>query len=266
MKSMDYEISDGIYITSETVEDAGSFPAFHSHNVYEIYIMVSGERYMSIGNSVYRTAAGDAAVIPPHTPHRSRGEMSYTGVCVEFSDRYLNENFGEAEQRMIRGLFRRRVVPLGEKEAARLLGIAGTAEPRKYLLELSKLLSEAGGAERTDTAESDLSPIGCYIQEHYTEIKGLASLADRFGISKSYLCRIFKKHTGMTVTEYMNRLKVQHALKLLQETDMRINEISSRAGFESVIYFNRVFRRIEGMTPKEARRSSREKWNFKGEG
>ena len=132
MKSMDYEISDGIYITSETVEDAGSFPALHSHNVYEIYIMVSGERYMSIGNSVYRTAAGDAAVIPPHTPHRSRGEMSYTGVCVEFSDRYLNENFGEAEQRMIRGLFRRRVVPLGEKEAARLLGIAGTAEPRKY--------------------------------------------------------------------------------------------------------------------------------------
>lgn len=60
----------------------------------------------------------------------------------------------------------------------------------------------------------------------------------------------------------MNRLRVQHAVKLLQETELSVNEIAAASGFDSVIYFNRVFKRVRGVTPKEERKKSRENWSF----
>ena len=110
--------------------------------------------------------------------------------------------------------------------------------------------------------DSDTSPIGAYLQEHYKEIESLEELAKHFEFSKSYLCRIFKQQTGLTIVEYINRLKVQEAYKLLQETDLPIHEISAGCGFETVIYFNRVFKKIMGNTPRNARKIAKEQWTY----
>lgn len=115
--------------------------------------------------------------------------------------------------------------------------------------------------ERT-SAESDASPISNYLQEHYKEIHSLEELTTYFRVSKSYLCRIFRKQTGLTIVEYINRLKVEEAYKLLQETELSIHEVSMRCGFDTVIYFNRVFRRIMGVTPKDARKIARDQWTY----
>ena len=56
------------------------------------------------------------------------------------------------------------------------------------------------------TFDSDLSTIGNYIQKNYLEIKGLDALSEHFGITKSHLCRVFKEHTGITITHYINAL------------------------------------------------------------
>ena len=256
MNNMYHEISDGIYITSETTDEAGSFPAYHSHNVYEIYILTSGRRDMYVGTGTYAARAGDAGLIPPHMPHRSCGKTPYSGICVEFSDGYL-EGLTASERDEVREGFKKRVVPI---DTAALGDPAGGK--REYLLTLAGLISAGRDTADERRTESDLSPIGNYIQEHYRELRGLDAIAYRFGISKSYLCRVFKKQTGITVIEYMNRLRVQHAVKLLQETELSVNEIAAASGFESVIYFNRVFKRVRGVTPKEERKKSRENWSF----
>lgn len=132
-------------------------------------------------------------------------------------------------------------------------------------MSLAKILEEFQSATdmaRKTSAESDASPISNYLQEHYKEIHSLEELTTYFRVSKSYLCRIFRKQTGLTIVEYINRLKVEEAYKLLQETELSIHEVSMRCGFDTVIYFNRVFRRIMGVTPKDARKIARDQWTY----
>jgi len=143
--------------------------------------------------------------------------------------------------------------------------IKGKIQKKEYLLSLAKILEEFQSATdmaRKTSAESDASPISNYLQEHYKEIHSLEELTTYFRVSKSYLCRIFRKQTGLTIVEYINRLKVEEAYKLLQETELSIHEVSMRCGFDTVIYFNRVFRRIMGVTPKDARKIARDQWTY----
>lgn len=270
MKTMNYTLSDDIFITVENTARAGSFPAYHSHNAYEIYILTDGARNMYIGNNLYAVESGDAAMLKPDIPHRSYGTTPYCGICIEFSEKYLSDNLTFQQQRCILSCFENNIISLNS-DSVQLLRqkaedtISGVFAKKDYLLMLSEILTANipdTNIESKRSFESDLSPIGVYIQENYTSIKSLDELCGHFGVSKSYLCRIFKKQTGITIIEYINRLKVQYAYKLLQETDLPVKEISLLSGFDTVIYFNRVFKKVMGDTPKNAQRIAKNNWTY----
>lgn len=115
---------------------------------------------------------------------------------------------------------------------------------------LDKCKKEKGYLDKI-SYNSNASPICQYILEHFLEINNLEELTSYYGVSKSYICRLFKKHTGMTIFEYINNIKIQYAEKLLQETELTIGEIGCMSGFQSVIYFDRVFKKVCGEKPKE---------------
>ena len=81
----------------------------------------------------------------------------------------------------------------------------------------------------------------------------LNQIAEEMHYSKNYLCKIFKASCGMTITEYVNCLRIQKAYDLVCCTESKLTEISVRCGFSSIHYFSRTFRRITGMTPTQAR-------------
>ena len=85
MKVNQSTLADDIFISVETLLPTCSFPTYHAHNVYEIYILNSGERNIFIGSKLYHTSPGVVAMIRPHIPHRSFGNTPYSGICVEFS-------------------------------------------------------------------------------------------------------------------------------------------------------------------------------------
>ena len=91
MKVNQSTLADDIFISVETLLPTCSFPTYHAHNVYEIYILNSGERNIFIGSKLYHTSPGVVAMIRPHIPHRSFGNTPYSGICVEFSKGYLDE-------------------------------------------------------------------------------------------------------------------------------------------------------------------------------
>ncbi len=72
-------------------------------------------------------------------------------------------------------------------------------------------------------------------------------------VNPSYLSTLFKKETGMTLTEYINRKRIEHALLLLNSTDMQIQMIAQYCGITDVNYFTKTFKKIVGKTPKEYR-------------
>lgn len=99
-----------------------------------------------------------------------------------------------------------------------------------------------------------LTNIRNYIEESLYGDISVEQLAGTFGYSGKYLGKLFKKHTGKTVKEYINEKRLQKAAELLRKTDMPVADISARAGFNNVTYFNRLFKAAYGKTPREYRK------------
>lgn len=81
----------------------------------------------------------------------------------------------------------------------------------------------------------------------------LKTLAKTLNVNPSYLSTLFKKETGSTLTEYVNRKRIEHAILLLNSTDMQIQTIALYCGIPDVNYFTKTFKKIIGKTPKEYR-------------
>ena len=92
-----------------------------------------------------------------------------------------------------------------------------------------------------------------YIYSHIKERITIEDLADSLGVSASYLSRLFKKETGISVSAYIRRQKIEMAKNLLQYSDYPIIEIANRLSFSSQSHFIQQFREVTGMTPGKYR-------------
>ncbi len=86
---------------------------------------------------------------------------------------------------------------------------------------------------------------------------GLNNLASIFQVNPSYLSSLFKKETDITLTEYVNKKRVDRAKELLQSTNLQIQNIAQRCGILDVNYFTKTFKKYTGMTPKTYRETNR---------
>lgn len=82
---------------------------------------------------------------------------------------------------------------------------------------------------------------------------GLSTLSEMFNISAGYLSTLFKKETGTTLTDYVNKKRVEHAIFLLNTTQFQIQTIASYCGIADINYFTRIFKKFTDMTPKRYR-------------
>ena len=78
-------------------------------------------------------------------------------------------------------------------------------------------------------------------------------IARKIGISKYYMLHLFKKMTGITVTDYKNELKITKAKEMLINSDDTITDISYACGFASASYFSKLFMRYESVSPSQYR-------------
>ena len=90
-----------------------------------------------------------------------------------------------------------------------------------------------------------------YIDAHLHEKLGVEALAEQVGLSQSYLSTLFKKETGVAVSEYILKRRIETAQNMLLYSDFSAAQISSFLAFSSQSYFIQTFRRITGMTPRE---------------
>ena len=94
-----------------------------------------------------------------------------------------------------------------------------------------------------------------YVQSYYAGEITLEKLAKSYSLNAKYAGRLFRRYTGMHFCDYVNQVRIRHAARMLtEETDKTILEIALDCGFGNISYFNRIFRRLNGMTPKEYRK------------
>jgi AraC-like DNA-binding protein len=92
-----------------------------------------------------------------------------------------------------------------------------------------------------------------YILEHQGEELSLSQVARAVNTSTFYFCKLFKRVTGINFTDYLSRVRIEKAKNLLLNPSLRISEIAFEVGFQSLTHFNRVFKRISGLSPTEYR-------------
>ena len=88
-----------------------------------------------------------------------------------------------------------------------------------------------------------------YIAGHCGDAVSLGETARAMHVSTFYFCKIFKKATGLTFTDYLGRVRVEKAKNLLLNPHLRVSEIAYTVGFQSLTHFNRIFRKITGEAP-----------------
>ncbi|HXJ61468.1 MAG TPA: helix-turn-helix domain-containing protein [Verrucomicrobiae bacterium] len=92
-----------------------------------------------------------------------------------------------------------------------------------------------------------------FIAEHHAEDLSLGQVAAAVHTSIFYFCKMFRKITGTTFTEFVSRTRVEKAKNLLLNPNLRISEIAYEVGFQSLTHFNRVFKNVVGESPSEYR-------------
>jgi AraC-like DNA-binding protein/ligand-binding sensor protein len=92
-----------------------------------------------------------------------------------------------------------------------------------------------------------------YIAGHHGDPLSLDQIAHALHVSTFYFCKLFKKATGMTFTDYLCRVRVEKAKNLLLNPHLRVSEIAYNVGFQSLTHFNRSFRKIAGVSPTQYR-------------
>jgi AraC-like DNA-binding protein/ligand-binding sensor protein len=111
-----------------------------------------------------------------------------------------------------------------------------------------KLIVVSQGSEPAAIAKAR-----AFIDENLSEPLPLALVARNAGLSESHFCRIFRESTGLTLTDYVNRRRIQWAKKELLKSETRVSEIAFLIGYQSLSQFNRCFARVTGRSPTRYR-------------
>lgn len=136
----------------------------------------------------------------------------------------------------------------GTKTSAKCSGITYS-----ILLDIMELTSKTKKASLDDRLKK-IEPVISYIQENYTTHITLTQLASLVAMTPQHLCTVFKKCTGLTIFEFINRTKISTAKELLNSNPhMLIKEVSLLSGFSDESYFCSLFRRYEKISPVEFR-------------
>lgn len=110
---------------------------------------------------------------------------------------------------------------------------------------------------RKDTDLEALRIMLAYIGENYREEINVDEIAEAGGMSRSKCTRLFRRYLNKSPIEHVQQYRLERSVYLLKNTDLQFSEIAILCGFNQQSYFNRLFAREYGMTPKQMRRNGK---------
>lgn len=250
---------------------------WHYHPEYELTWIVRGRGWRMVGDNQSPFEAGDWVLLGPGLPHTWVSDSSEEGVeavVVQFSSELI-QRFTDLEgfetvknllSQSVRGLHFSSNQEESLKTTMRQLPKTLGAD---RLLMLVQLLHRLSQQSRTPLAsphyqtltgslnQSRINQVCQYIQEHAANPISLIEVASLISLTPSAFCKFFKRITGKTFSDYVNDVRIAHIRYQLKSTDLTIAEIAYANGFDSLTYFNRVFRKKTALTPRAYREQHR---------
>jgi len=269
------EFGSSFSIKRFTQEQVGGKPFWHFHPEYEIVYVSHGRGKRHIANHISYFEEGDLIMLGPNLPHMSFSEElseSHTEIVVQMQPDFLGRVFWSLpEMAEVRSLFERAdhgVVFYGDTkaEAGHHLNAMMDMEPLDRLLGLLTLLQDLarspeyrplqveGFALPVDTQHYErVERIFEYVTGQFQREVTLEAAASQANLTVPAFCRFFKKLTGKTFVQFVNEIRISHACSLLANGEMNIAAISYESGFNNLSHFNKQFRQITGIAPRDYR-------------
>lgn len=240
----------------------------HSHAVYELLYIKSGTISLQIMGKKHKLTGGRVIFLLPSEKHRlvsmTNKEFEYCSFvfdktifgnednpCRVFFDSILINRFLDFPDWLLNKFYQL----CSEKE----IGSPGY-EVMQYAF-LYQAFSHIVSTKQYQLvtilrthAKYNISAVQVvieYIQKNYMENLSFDDLLKLTNYSKSHFCKIFKETTGMNLTEFINKYRIERACLELQFTKKNITEIAMQTGFNNIQYFSRVFKEYLNCTPKQ---------------
>ena len=246
----------------------GQISTPHRHDELELLLIYEGVFCLTAYGKEYVGRSGDIIFVNSGVPHETHAiEPSITGLLQFKQTNFLDADMARIIKYSVKlsDLSGEPVKLLRSEElsaAMRDIFDESTAKRTGYdfyvksgiyrimgFLYRAEILSDAEKLYSTKEMQKIL-PALVYINSSYAENVTLEEASARLNFDPSYFCRLFKRAIGATFTEYLSFVRVCKAEKLLSETNDSIIDISEAVGFSSVSYFNRIFKRFRGCTPR----------------
>lgn len=275
MKRTAFSSHNDLYINYLKSENKHNMSVQHYHDTYEIYLQLSGKRYLFYDNTCYTLERGDLAIFAPFDIHyaESRESDYYERYVVNFRLEDMSKILDSGEFHLLKQKINPCVVHLTEDRAQKVFELIKRVDEyynRKGLfsdklvylamLQLFVYVAECIDDE-TATDGEKISPqiieVMKYINKHYAEDLNLDNISDIACMSKYHLCRKFKEATGATLLQYINNVRLTKVHSMLINTDMPIEEIAECTGFSSSMQLTRVFKSVYNIPPRTFRKNQK---------
>ena len=254
---------------------------WHYHNNFEISFITEGSGKRIVADSIEEFQPGDLVFIGKNLPHvwipdkeaRTTSNRTLEMVFLQFTSSVMGSQLlNLPEFKYIAkalSLSERGIQIIGQtlNEVSEIMLQLPYLKSFDRMLHFLKMMDIIGRSDtniqlaskeylkiRFTTGNKRIAAIHEYLMNNYREEIDLKSLAALVNMAEGSLCRFFKVNMGMTVFEYLNKIKVEFACKLLMDKDLNILEVCFDSGFNNLSHFNKQFKKSTGVPPKEYRK------------
>lgn len=247
-----------------------AFPfTWHYHHEYELTLITAGSGTRFVGDSIEDYHPGDLTLIGPDLPHTyasAGGNGRHEAVVIQFRRDFLGGGFFARPEfaavaallaGAARGLRVEAAEPLAElvglPPAERTLGLLGTLVRLAASAGARPLASPHYRPALNRAAGERVDAVMRLLHERYAEPLTLDEIAAAAHMAPAAVSRFFRRTTGATITGYRNAVRVSAACRLLVDSDRRVADIAAECGYHNLAHFNRRFRALKGVSPREYR-------------
>lgn len=254
---------------------------WHYHNNYEISFITEGSGKRIVADSIEGFHPGDLVFLGRNLPHvwiADKGQGIWSNrtlemVFLQFTDKVLCSQllalpeFSHVAKALSLSEQGIQIVGQTLNEVSELMLQMPYLKGFDRMLHFFKMMDIIGKSEshiylaskeylktKFTPGNKRISTIHEYLMNNYREEIDLERLAGMVNMAEGSLCRFFKQNMGLTIFEYLNKIKVEFACKLLMDLSLSILEVCLDSGFNNLSHFNKQFKKTTGMAPKEYRK------------
>lgn len=251
----------------------------HFHPELEILLVLEGYGSKYVGDCIEPFGPDDLVLIGSNTPHlwqcdpefyNNDPDLRSRAICIQFKMEFLGAAFLQIpEMEKIQTLLQhanRGMRFIGEEQKMlkkRILDLVAL-EGMGRVTALLMLLESMAAAHPRYLSSPDYKPemhhqkdsdkievVFSYVMQGFKEKISLAEVSALINMSPEYFCKYFKLQTNKNFSEFLNEVRIGHACKLLMKGDLNISEICYESGFNHLSNFNRQFKKIKKMPPRD---------------